>query len=411
MLALDNYIDWSEGKMKRVRKKRITLEDDERKILEQLVNKRTAKQAVVGRAKIILRVDQGMQHQEIAAELGIRNNTVTVWAARWRDMADRPVQDRLQDAPRPGAPDKFTPEQLCQIIAIACEPPADHGRPITHWTHRELADAVIDKGIVDSISAGHLGELLKKNDLQPHRNKYWLNAKADERKEERIADICDVYHRSSASGDREEITISIDEMTGIQALERCAPDLPMGPGKPLAREFEYIRHGTQTLLGGFNVATGVIQGLCRDTRKEEDLVDLIKYLIEQNPGYETYHFVADQLNTHKSASLVEYVAHFCAIEDELGIKGKEGILESMPSRETFLSEKGKRIVFHYTPRHASWMNQIEIWFGILMKKVIQRGNFLSKADLNNKILNFMSYFNETMAKPFKWTYGGKVLSK
>ena len=101
------------------------------------------------------------------------------------------------------------------------------------------------------------------------------------------------------------------------------------PGKPLAREFEYIRHGTQTLLGGFNVATGVIQGLCRDTRKEEDLVDLIKYLIEENPGYETYHFVADQLNTHKSSSLVEYVADFCGVEDDLGIKGKEGILKSI----------------------------------------------------------------------------------
>lgn len=199
-------------------------------------------------------------------------------------------------------------------------------------------------------------------------------------------------------------------MTGIQALERIAPDLPMRPGKPLAREFEYTRHGTQTLLAGFNVATGVIQGLCRDTRKEEDFVDLIKYLVEQNPGYETYHFVADQLNTHKSASLVEYVAQFCGIEEELGVKGKEGVLESMLSRESFLSKTDKRIVFHYTPKHASWMNQIEIWFGILAKKVIKRGNFLSKDDLKKKLLTFMDYFNKTMAKPFKWTYKGKVLS-
>ncbi len=200
-------------------------------------------------------------------------------------------------------------------------------------------------------------------------------------------------------------------MTGIQALERCAVDLPMSAGKPLAREFEYIRHGTQTLLAGFNVATGTIQGLCRNTRKEEDLVDLIKQLIEKNPGYETYHFVADQLNTHKSVSLVEYVADFCGIEDDLGVKGKAGILKSMPTREDFLCKKDKRIVFHYTPKHASWMNQIEIWFGILMKKVIKRGFFLSKDDLKNKIVNFMDYFNESMAKPFKWTYQGKVLSK
>jgi len=200
-------------------------------------------------------------------------------------------------------------------------------------------------------------------------------------------------------------------MTGVQALERCAPDLPMGSRKPIAREFEYIRHGTQTLLAGFNVVTGVIQGLCRDTRKEQDLVDLVAHLIETNPGYQTYHFVADQLNTHKSASLVEYVADFCGIDQGLGVKGKEGILKSMETREAFLSKQGKRIVFHYTPKHASWMNQIEIWFGILMKKVIKRGNFLSKDDLKNKILAFIDYFNETMAKPFKWTYQGKALAR
>ena len=395
--------------MKRQRQQRITLTEDERKALQDIVKRHTAKQSVVKRAKIILLADNGKQHQEIARKLGIRNNTVSTWVARWRDLSDKPPEDRLQDAPRPGAPDKFTPEQLCQITAIACENPEDHGCPITHWTHGELARVLVEEGIVEDISPNHIGELLKKTDLQPHRSKYWLNAKADERKDERIADICDLYR--SSNEDAKSITISIDEMTGIQALERCAPDLPMGPKKPLAREFEYIRHGTQTLLGGFNVATGAIQGLCCDTRKEEDLIKLIKYLIENNPGFETYHFVSDQLNTHKSAGLVEYVAGFCGIEDDLGIKGKEGILKSMPSRECFLSKNDKRIVFHYTPKHASWMNQIEIWFGILMKKVIKRGNFLSKDDLKTKILRFMDYFNETMAKPFKWTYEGKVLSK
>ena len=116
-----------------------------------------------------------------------------------------------------------------------------------------------------------------------------------------------------------------------------------------------------------------------------------------------------QLNTHKSAGLVEFVAKLCGVEDDLGVKGKRGILKSMDSRETFLSRPGKRIVFHYTPKHASWMNQIEIWFGILTRKVIKRGNFISKVDLKEKIIAFMDYFNETMAKPFKWTFSGKVL--
>ena len=187
-------------------------------------------------------------------------------------------------------------------------------------------------------------------------------------------------------------------MTGIQALERISPDLPMKVGQVQSIEFEYKRHGTQTLLGGFNVATGVIDGLVQETRTEIDFVESIKYLIEKNPEKKVYHFIADQLNTHKSESLVRFVADFCHDTQELGVKGKSGLLESMKTREEYLMRGHRRIVFHYTPKHASWMNQIEIWFGILMKKVIRRGNFVSQQDLKNKIQNFMDYFNETMAK-------------
>jgi putative transposase len=148
--------------MKRQRQQRITLTEDERKALQDIVKRHTAKQSVVKRAKIILLADNGKQHQEIARKLGIRNNTVSTWVARWRELSDKPPEDRLQDAPRPGAPDKFTPEQLCQITAIACENPEDHGCPITHWTHRELARVLVEEGIVEDISPNHIGELLKK---------------------------------------------------------------------------------------------------------------------------------------------------------------------------------------------------------------------------------------------------------
>ena len=146
---------------------------------------------------------------------------------------------------------------------------------------------------------------------------------------------------------------SVDELTGAQALERIAADLPLSPGKPLAREFEYKRHGTQTLIAAINVATGKVQGVCGDTRTEEDFCQFVEYMIESNPGYSTYHFVADQLNTHKSESLVRFVAEHCEIDEDLGIKGKQGILQSMETREHFLASTGKSIVFHYTPSIAS----------------------------------------------------------
>jgi hypothetical protein len=234
-----------------------------------------------------------------------------------------------------------------------------------------------------------------------------LNAKADPQKEARIEEICAVYRTCSEKGD--EIVFSVDEMTGIQALERIAPDLALAPGKPLAREFEYKRHGTQTLIAALRVAMGSIYAHCGETRTEADFCRFIATLIEHHPGYRVYRFVADQLNTHQSEALVRLAAKLSGLNTDLGVKGERGILRSMDSRAAFLSRDDKRVVFHYTPRHASWMNQIEIWFGILAKKVVRRGNFLSQADLREKILTFIDYFNATMAKPFRWTYQGKPL--
>jgi hypothetical protein len=203
--------------------------------------------------------------------------------------------------------------------------------------------------------------------------------------------------------------MSTDEMTGIQALERIAPDLPMSARKPVAVEFEYLRHGTQTLIAAIRVATGTVCARVGDTRTEEDFARFIEWVVHSNPGYRVYHFVLDQLNTHKSETLVRTTAQLCGLDMDLGEKGKAGILRSMQTREEFLSRPDKAVVFHYTPKHASWMNQIEIWFGILAKKVIKRGNFPSKAALRERLLAFIDFFNATMAKPFKWTYQGKPL--
>jgi transposase len=205
-------------------------------------------------------------------------------------------------------------------------------------------------------------------------------------------------------------TVSVDEMTGIQALERIAPTQSMKPGQVERIEFEYKRHGTQCLIGNFHVVTGeVLTPTVGATRTEEDFQAHIAQTVATDPE-SGWIFVADNLNTHTSESLVRYVAKACELEIDLGKKGRRGILRSMASRKAFLSDESHRIRFVYVPKHTSWLNQIECWFSILVRRVLKRGNFRSVEDLREKILAFIGYFNKTMAKPFKWTFTGRPLN-
>ena len=202
--------------------------------------------------------------------------------------------------------------------------------------------------------------------------------------------------------------MSTDEMTGIQALERIAPTKPMEPGRVERREFEYERHGTLSLIANFDVVSGqVVSPSLGPTRTEADFAAHIERTIALDPEG-VWLFVTDQLNTHQSETLVRMVAERCGVEEELGEKGKSGVLQSMATRAAFLSDVRHRIQFVYVPKHTSWLNQVEIWFSILVRRVLKRGDFASRDALQARIEEFIGYFNKT-ATPFRWTYTGRPL--
>lgn len=228
--------------------------------------------------------------------------------------------------------------------------------------------------------------------------------------EAQVRAICTLYQQASALHGRGVHVVSTDEKTGIQALERAAPIQRMRPGRPERQEYEYIRHGTQCLIANFEIATGqVLSPTVSDTRTEADFVAHIERTVATDPAAE-WVFVMDQLNTHQSESLVRWVNHACDLDQELGKKGERGILRSRATRAVFLQKSEHRIRFVYTPKHTSWLNQVEMWFSILVRRLLKRASFTGVQDLRQRLLAFIDYFNATFAKPFKWTYAGKPLT-
>jgi transposase len=321
---------------------KVVISERQEKVLRKLSTATTVAKRLVQRATLILLAFSGVANQDIAQQVGLGRCQVGIWRRRWRDAfakliriecSDDPpalrkaIEDLLGDEPRPGCPGKFTAEQLTQLIALACEPPEKSGRPITHWTGKELADEAIARGIVESISASQVNRYLRQAELQPHKSRYWLNTteKDPELFQAQVEMVCACYHDAPELYQRHDThTLCVDEMTGIQALERIAATLPLKPGQVERREFEYVRHGTVTLIGNFHVVTGeMIAPTLGPTRTEEDFVAHVERTVKLD-AEARYVFVLDNLNIHCSAGLVELVARRCGVEEDLGKKGKRG---------------------------------------------------------------------------------------
>jgi hypothetical protein len=408
---------------------KITLTEQQEIILRRIRCSTTASQRLVQRVGIILLAFAGSLNVGIATAVGLARKQVGVWRRRWQQSFDalvaiecretqaelrRAIEDVLNDAPRSGSAGRFTAEQVTQVLAVACEEPEQSGRPVDRWTHRELADEVIHRKIVPSISVSQVGRYLAQAELQPHRSKYWLNTKEKDPEvfQQQVETVCQTYLEAPGLYFQENThTVSVDEMPGVQALERIARTIPMQPGQPARIEFEYKRHGTLCLTGNWDVVLGqMIAPTIGTTRTEEDFAWHIHNTVATDPA-SPWVFVVDNLNTHCSESLVRYVARLEKInENTLGKKGKCGVLKSMASRQAFLVKRSHRIRFVYLPKHTSWLNQIEIVFGIVGRRVVRRGNFKSLTVLKERLLDFIDYFNRTFAKPFRWTYTGRPIT-
>lgn len=405
---------------------RVELTELMHEILQQVGSSRSIGTAVVTRAKMILMAFLKHSNQAIGEHLDCSRETVGLWRRRWRDSFSallslqfaepeaafrRAIIECLSDAPRSGSPGTFSPEQIVGLIAIACEPPERSGRPVSVWTGAELADEAKKRQLVESISPSHASRILREVDLKPHKSQYWCNTTEKDPVlfQQQVEEVCQTYlqapERNRQSGTH---TVCVDEMTSLQANERCDKTKPPLPGQTAKEEFNYIRHGTVCLTANWDVVAGrLVAPTLSETRNNCDFAQHIEQTLATDPNA-NWVFVLDNLNTHCGEPLVRLIANQIQIDPStLGVVEKHGPLKDMQTRRAFLSDLTHRIRFVYLPKHSSWLNQIEIVFGVISRRVMRHGNFTSKSNLVEKLQRFIAYFNETIARPMNWTYTGR----
>ncbi len=300
-------------------------------------------------------------------------------------------------------PGLFPPEDQHRVMVLATEKPADHGIPAAQWSLSDLAARIVNDAHAAAMSRSTIFRVLHEAAIKPHKSRYWLNSH-DPDFESKTLEIARLYLDAPRLHQQGELVICTDEKTSIQALEPKYPTKPLQPGRPALREFEYVRHGTRCLIASLIVPTGEVVGDVLPQRTSADFCRHVRHVARQFPEVQRFHWVMDNLNTHWSLDLCRTIARLSSVRFE----PKQ--LRTGNERRAFLTNPEHKHVIHYTPKHGSWLNQIEIWFGVLQRRLLRRGEFSSKADLTRQLLAYLEYYNVHWARPYRWTYTGQPLA-
>ena len=379
---------------------RIILSQHARSDLQTLIRAHSTPQSLALRARLVLRAADADQPSNltISRELGCDNHTAGKWRRRYLNLG----LSGLQDAVRSGRPKRIAPSIRVHVVSVASTLPHDQDRSVTRWSLDEIVTTLLDTLHTDSISRSSIWRILHDIDLKPHQSAYWLNSH-DEDFDAKAQRICQLYVGALSAYEQGRLVVCCDEKTGMQVLERKAPTKPARPGQCERREHEYMRRGTRVLINSLAVATGQIAWTLGATRKATDFVTPLKHVYQHLPRMKRYDWVMDNLNTHWSLDVCRLVARWSKVPFESD-KLKKGV-----QRRAFLSDPGHRHVFHFTPKHGSWLNQAELFFGTLQRRFLARGSFRSIKDFERQLDRFLHDYNTRHAHPYRWTYTGEPL--
>jgi len=346
--------------------KQIGIGAEDRAVLERWANARAVERRQADRARIVLMAGEGVAAREISRRVGCGIET----AKRWRRRYEQSGLDGLRDKPKSGRPLTHPTGVRAKLIALACTRPPESGQSVgrERWTHAELAAQV-------GMSESQAHAILRAADIRPHLTEQWVMSELGPEFDAQAAEVCGLYLDPPANA----IVLSVDEKTSITARTPARPDTLPAPGRPARRDSEYLRNGTTNLFAALEVRSGQVSGMTSQTRNRFDFLAFLDQLDSEIPDDQRIIAILDNLSTHKTQEVSDWLA------------------------------KHPRWQLVFTPKHASWLNQVEIFFSILARRLLKHGAFTSPDDLATQMLTFVEHYNLT-ATPFAWTYTGKILA-